>query len=557
MNKGFQNATKRAVVCLLLVMLTGSAVFAQRTRRDNGNREAGTSEKDKQKEKMRQEATKSFGEVTDALTNILEKASRNQRPEETAIEKARQLLDENKRNGWAFDEAQRGEYMLLQAWVGYYEDNLEEAVRWSMKAAKTDPANGDAWISQGVFCMLNGKRPMVPRIKKSKSDREGTSRRPRKNDSDSFSPFETNTASTKPYGEEGVLEFDMSLLRSEMLKKRFTRFEYQSVDGAEIEYVPGEDTACMLFWQSEEVRVADSNGVSDSDEPSFDVAMMYGGGSSRQQVDYDIEGQREYMELVSEAFGENEPIIILQINTNKQERDSESGGDAEVKEAAPLVIAAEPTSGAEEYAGLRADKPFAVIVDKEGIVRYSGQAAGFMPAFVLTDLTGVPIDLEKEEEMVTSETGNGKKSSRKSKQDVPFHFLMSGYEIPVPEEEEPAPGHDPNKPVEAPVAEPNAPAEEKPLPKPASKARDPQDFPTQSLENQIRAEKLLQSAQMHIEESRKLPMKNPKQGIEDARKVIQQFPNTVHAEKARDLLRRVPNKWKTQHNITDEELKNE
>ena len=125
---------------------------------------------------------------------------------------------------------------------------------------------------------------------------------------------------------------------------------------------------------------------------------------------------------------------------------------------------------------------------------------------------------------------------------------------PVPEEEEPGPGHDPNKPVEAPVAEPNAPAETKPAPKPVSKAEEHQDFPTQSLEDQIRAEKLLQSAEMHIEESRKLRMKNPKQGIEDARKVLEQFPNTAFAEKARDLLRRVPDRWKQQHNITDEEL---
>ena len=108
---------------------------------------------------------------------------------------------------------------------------------------------------------------------------------------------------------------------------------------------------------------------------------------------------------------------------------------------------------------------------------------------------------------------------------------------------------DPNKPA----ADPNAPAQiEQIVTPPASKGTP--DFPTQSLEDQIRAEKLLQSAQMHIEESRKLRMKNPKQGIEDAREVLKQFPNTEHAQKARDLLRRVPDRWKTQHNITDEEL---
>ena len=555
----YHNLTKYTVTYLLLVMLAvSSTAAAERPRRNNGDREAGTSEKDLQKEKMRQEATKSFPEVSDALTGILEKVSMNQAPEAAAIDQARQLLDENKRNGWAFDDAQKGEYMLLQAWTAFYEGNQDDAVNWSMSAAKTDAANGDAWVSQGLFCMLNGKRPMMPRVKKPKAkrrnDSDGGGPRPsgRKN-GEGMSPFESSSASTKPYGEEGVLEFDMSLLRSEMLKKRFDRSEYQSVDGSAIKYIPGEDTLCVLFWQLKEVT-PDANDVPSSDESSNDFMMGYGGGPQK-QLDYDIEGQREYMKLVSKACQENEKIKLLQINTNRTEIDSELASDSAVKEGGPLVVAAEPDSGAGEFIGLKAEKPFALIVDKEGIVRYAGPAAGFMPAFILTDLTSIQIDLEEQEQIqqqVRQQKGQG--ASKKGNEEVPFYLMMPGYQPPVPEEEEPVPGHDPNKPVEAPVAEPNAPAETKPALKPVSKAEEHQDFPTQSLEDQIRAEKLLQSAEMHIEESRKLRMKNPKQGIEDARNVLEQFPNTEFAEKARDLLRRVPDRWKQQHNITDEEL---
>ncbi|MFZ9010268.1 MAG: hypothetical protein ACO20W_00065 [Anaerohalosphaeraceae bacterium] len=559
----YHNLTKHAVVYLLLVMLAVLATAAaERPRRNNGDREAGTSEKDLQKEKMRQEATKSFGEVSGALTEILEKVSMNQASEAAAIEQARQLLDENKRNGWAFDDVQKGEYMLLQAWTAFYEGNPVDAVNWSMRAAKTDATNGDAWISQGLFCMLNGKRPMMPRVKKPKAKRRNNSdggrpRPSRRKNGEGMSPLESSSASTKPYGEQGVLEFDMSLLRSEMLKKRFDRSEYQSVDGSAIEYIPGEDTLCVLFWQLKEVT-PDANDVPSSDGPSSDFMMGYGGGSQK-QLDYDIEGQREYMKLVSKACQENEQIKFLQINTNKTERTSELASDSDVKEGGPLVVAAESGSGAEEFAGLKADQPFALIVDKEGIVRYAGPAAGFMPAFILTDLTGIQIDLEEQEEIqqqVQQQAQHKKRqgSSKKGNGEIPYYLMMPGYQPPPLEKEEPVPGHDPNKPVEAPVAEPNAPAEPKPAPKPAPKAQGHQDFPTQSLEDQIRAEKLLQSAEMHIEESRKLRMKNPKQGIEDARKVMQQFPNTEHAEKARDLLRRVPDRWKQQHNITDEEL---
>ena len=108
---------------------------------------------------------------------------------------------------------------------------------------------------------------------------------------------------------------------------------------------------------------------------------------------------------------------------------------------------------------------------------------------------------------------------------------------------------DPNQ-----IADPNAPTVKPTTTRTTAVPQQQPDLPTLSLEDQIRAQKLLQSAQMHIEESRKLRMKNPRQGIEDARKVLELYPNTPYADQAREFLRRVPDRWKQRHNITDEEL---
>lgn len=78
--------------------------------------------------------------------------------------------------------------------------------------------------------------------------------------------------------------------------------------------------------------------------------------------------------------------------------------------------------------------------------------------------------------------------------------------------------------------------------------------PTLLIEDQVRAENLLRIAQLHIEQSRKIRADNPKEGIAAARGVLAKYPNTEYAHKARELLRRVPDRWKTRHNITDEEL---
>ena len=75
-----------------------------------------------------------------------------------------------------------------------------------------------------------------------------------------------------------------------------------------------------------------------------------------------------------------------------------------------------------------------------------------------------------------------------------------------------------------------------------------------SAEDQIKAQNLLREGQLHIEVSRKLRMENPGKGIEACRKVLAEYGDTEYAEQAYALLRRVPERYKKDYNITDEEL---
>jgi len=185
-----------------------------------------------------------------------------------------------------------------------------------------------------------------------------------------------------------------------------------------------------------------------------------------------------------------------------------------------------------------------------------------MSAFILTELTGIELELEKmkqapkppqpEIQPHTQKPSRAKKTRKQKQPPMPMMMdpMMMGMPMPMPPEAAPPkPVAEPNKPS----ADPNTPPKaERPVMPPVSKQSS--DFPTQSLEDQLRADNLLRAAQMHIEESRKLHMKNPKQGIEAARQVLKEFPNTESAQRARELLRRVPDRWKKRHSITDEEL---
>ena len=553
MNKDDQCLVRKAVIYLFLgVLAVSSMTLAQRSRREDIGGQTRTSEKDLQKEKMRQEASQSFPELNTALTAILEKVSKNQQPQPNTIEQARQLLDDNKRNGWAYDEPQKATYMLLQAWTGFYQDDPVDSVNWSMKAAKTDASNGDVWISQAVFCMLNGKRPLQPRIQKPEPQRRNDTgygsgtRRPRQRRGEEMSLSETSTTPTQPYGQKGVLEFDMSLLRSEMLKKRFDRREYQSVDGSKIDYEPGQDTLCILFWQADEK----ASGANESESAGEDLGMMDFGAAPQGQMKSDVENQRKYIKQLSQACKDKEQIIFLQINTDRFDTATkaaqELANDPQIEGAGALVFAAEPSSGAQDCIGIKAAKPFMLIVAKEGTVKYAGPAADFMPAFILTQLTGVEIDLAKQ-----NQTAEKHQDVSPEMDPLMMEIMMEMSGHPVRSAKSVV---DPNKPVadpNKPVIDPNAVTIQQPgtsqFPKTSTQQTE------QELFTEVQAGKDLEYAEFYIDAARKR-IQTYKKGVELCRAIIKEYPGTKYEQEARLLLRRVPEHKHSTYNITDEEL---
>ena len=136
---------------------------------ENRARNRREREENPRKEKLRQEAQESVSEIKTLLTQILEVTNKNQTPGQELITQAATMIEENKHFVLAYKDDQRAQYMLLQAWTDFYQGNLLDAMNWALRACKMDISNGDAWISQAVFCQLNGKRPLEPRIRKQNS----------------------------------------------------------------------------------------------------------------------------------------------------------------------------------------------------------------------------------------------------------------------------------------------------------------------------------------------------------------------------------------------------
>ena len=79
-------------------------------------------------------------------------------------------------------------------------------------------------------------------------------------------------------------------------------------------------------------------------------------------------------------------------------------------------------------------------------------------------------------------------------------------------------------------------------------------FKELSLEDKVRAEKLFEMALFERKKGR-LPGMGFKQMVDYCRQIIQMYPDSVYAFKARRMLADIPLRYRKQYNITEEELK--
>ena len=184
-----------------------------------------------------------------------------------------------------------------------------------------------------------------------------------------------------------------------------------------------------------------------------------------------------------------------------------------VHPVAPLVIAARPLSGAVPFAELDVKTPFMAIVDKGGVVKYAGPADGFMPAFILSHLTDVEIDLADFQAAPASA--------------YPAETAHEGMFERMPQ------ATDPNQ---------------------VAAGRQSQQHRELPEHLQIEAEKQLAFARDFYMQAPRLPVVTYKRGVDMCRDIIRNYPNTIYADQARQLLRQVPERHRATYAITDAEL---
>jgi hypothetical protein len=173
------------------------------------------------------------------------------------------------------------------------------------------------------------------------------------------------------------------------------------------------------------------------------------------------------------------------------------------------------------------NKPVLLIVAPDAAIRYAGRIDGFLPRMVIDAIV------------------NNSQDSNKPDLNLP------AIEYKSPAEPEPQP--------EQPVKNQNtsaAPAEQQPkndlqpkvtVPANANQNQDDDFFDP-------RAETLLENARAFFKIGNRLQYHIYQKPIDMCRTVIQDYPNTKYAAEAQILLRQVPERFREQYKLTDEEL---
>jgi len=102
-------------------------------------------------------------------------------------------------------------------------------------------------------------------------------------------------------------------------------------------------------------------------------------------------------------------------------------------------------------------------------------------------------------------------------------------------------------------ADPEPNAQEPPAVENTQEPEPEPKFKELSLEKKVQAEKLFEMALFHRKKGR-LPMMGYKNMVDYCRQIIQRWPDSVYAFKARRMLRDIPPRYRKVYHITNEEM---
>lgn len=484
---------------------------------------------DTRKQQLQAQAQMAAQKMDEILRQIYNDLNEQTEPDSSQIQFADQLLDASRRCMIEFEDNQKADYFLLRAWVDYSQGDLSKAVSNSGRACRLNATNPDAWISQQFFSVLEDQRPLRPR--------------PPRRTNDPFNQMDMN-AGQSLYGAGGILRFDPDSLRHDVIGKSLSDFQVKDLEQMPVTYKTGKEILCILVWQID-TRSTQQETTPAGADPLTNLLQQNIPGDNNADTTNEpgsIAKQAAVLQKFSAIASDNAQIRFMGLNTNSEQ------GRAEVRQYVrnhnwpwPEICAVDD----ESLMALRinAETPFVMVVNPMGQVKFAGSPEGFFLPMLLTKMTGIEFQ-SAPTAMLPTEPFIDRPNN--------IHRLVEDPNLPV---------IDPNLPVmPRPVPITQAPAAQtQPQPPAQAQAQPAMDGqPTQYRqlpeEEAIQAEKLLTYTRDLFMKMAQRRFTSYKQGVDNCRLIMRNYPGTVYAAEAQQLLRQVPENRRDDYNITNEEL---
>jgi hypothetical protein len=435
-------------------------------------------------------------EFQDSLDEMLRLVNEGKKPSKDDIAGVESLLQQNKKNLLRFDAQGKMKYSMLSAWTTYFAGNTDGAVQAAAAGLAAVPDNADMKATYAAMAVSSAKYPMLGKLAVKPVP---TTRKKPKN-SEMEEPKEKEATSA------GTLSFDTQALRPQAVGKKMGVMDgnFNCIGGAT--FSPKSDLLCVLAWRS--VDVPKPKAAVTTATPIVEEEATSSEKSTSSNPD------SAFGALMVEYTG-CDKVSFVGVNLD----DATASYNAMKEVAAkgwfwPQIMAMEPSNKAfSELAKYDVSKPTMAIVTKDGTIAYMGSPAGFLPKMVLAKATG---DYAPKLFVPAKPIGAMDPNARKGPR--PMDPNMRGRR----------------------VADPNA------------KVTGDLDEALQT-GSELKAEELYNNAKSFLKGSRTTKL-TAGPGVQACRQILQQYPNTPYAAKARELLAQLPDELKTRYNITPAEM---
>lgn len=501
------NKTRMAVLCCAMLAVFGSTLFAA----------DGAPAKPKKTPKTQQPSGDAGGaaaaggpatgqpvvalpqELTVALDEMLKMVNDGKKPSTEDVAAVANLLQQSKKDLLKFDAPAKTKYSLLTSWNNYFAGNIDGAVQAAGAALTASPDDQDAKATYAAMAVVSGKYQMMGKLAAKPAT---TKKKPKIGEMEEAAPTTSTSA--------GVLSFDAAALKPMASGKKIIGLEanYNCIGGTT--FAAGKsDLLCALAWRSVAVaKAAKPSASASASVPSEEVSTP---------STSDSDPTSAFGSLMVDYTGCDKVAFI---GVNLDDAAAKYNAMKEVGSKGwfwPQVMAQETTNKPlADLAKYDVSKPVMAIIAKDGTIMYMGSPTGFLPKLVLAKAT-------------------------------------DGYapKLFVPSK---APGAmDPNARKSARAADPNARGKRSMDPN-AVKGKDSGDIDeAMQMGQNLKAEELYNNAKSFMKGSRTSAL-TAGRGVQLCRQILQDYPNTEYAGKARELMRELPDDLKTRYNITAAEM---